>query len=292
MAVWKEDRVPNSRGQSLYRVSCVPQQTPQAVVVWHHGIGEHIGRFKDVFERFADAGVAAYGFDAHGHGKSEPLEERGRAYIANWSDMVDDARQFVSAVQKQHQGVPMFMAGNSLGALVAVYVVMHNQRQWAGTVLLSPALDVEWTPMLRFQAAIGGLLAAIIPRKAIVDAVRPQDMSQDPAVVEDYVNDPLNTVGKLKASTARQCLLAYERLHGREGNITLPMYILHGTQDHCTSFKAAQEFFRLAGSSDKAFDAIEGGYHELLMGPEKMDIANRIVRWILSHAALANRSRI
>jgi acylglycerol lipase len=36
----------------------------------------------------------------------------------------------------------------------------------------------------RFQAAVGGVMARLIPRARIVPAVRPEDMSQDPRVVQ------------------------------------------------------------------------------------------------------------
>jgi acylglycerol lipase len=48
-------------------------------------------------------------------------------------------------------------------------------------------VDVEWTPILRIQAPLGGLMAAVMPRARIVPAVRPEDMSTDAATVAAYV---------------------------------------------------------------------------------------------------------
>ena len=81
---------------------------------------------------------------------------------------------------------PVFIGGHSLGGLVAALTAAGHASPsaaaggagpWAGLVLSSPALDVEWSPMLRVQAAVGGLLAAVVPRARIVPAVRPEDMS-------------------------------------------------------------------------------------------------------------------
>ena len=35
----------NSRGQALHTVEFEPQESPQAVLVFHHGYGEHTGRY-------------------------------------------------------------------------------------------------------------------------------------------------------------------------------------------------------------------------------------------------------
>jgi hypothetical protein len=35
---------------------------------------------------------------------------------------------------------------------------------------------------------VGGLLAALVPAARLVPAVRPEDMSQDPQVVQDYLS--------------------------------------------------------------------------------------------------------
>jgi alpha-beta hydrolase superfamily lysophospholipase len=45
---------------------------------------------------------------------------------------------------------PMFLGGQSLGGLVAPLACLRGPQRWAGLLLLSPALDVEWSPLLRW----------------------------------------------------------------------------------------------------------------------------------------------
>ena len=123
----------NGRGQTLHTVEFVPIETPKALLIFHHGYGEHTGRYDygggtcpthschvlahsdnlhplafavavasgsstdchnycsrtkadtlcchAVFEEIAKAGIAVHSYDCHGHGQSEPLEERDRALI-------------------------------------------------------------------------------------------------------------------------------------------------------------------------------------------------------------------
>ena len=44
---------------------------PRAVLVWSHGIHEHLGRFERLYARLAEAGVATHAWDHVGHGRSE-----------------------------------------------------------------------------------------------------------------------------------------------------------------------------------------------------------------------------
>ncbi len=46
--------------------------------------------------------------------------------------------------EKGLSSLPLFMGGNSLGGLVASYVALERPTAFAGLILQSPAIDVEW----------------------------------------------------------------------------------------------------------------------------------------------------
>lgn len=135
---------------------------------------------------------------------------------------------------------------------------------------------------------MGGLLASLVPRKPLVPAVRPEDMSQDPRVVQEYVEDPLNYVGPVRARTAHQCLAACGEVNRRAPEITVPVYACHGQLDRCTSVSASRKFVEGPGgvsSRDKTYRLVAGGYHELLHGPEWRECTMEVVRWIKERCA-------
>jgi alpha-beta hydrolase superfamily lysophospholipase len=108
--------------------------------------------------------------------------------ILSLLQQVDDFEQVVeNAASSRQKELPMFLGGHSMGGLVAAHVALDSRRRWSGLILHSPALDVEWNTMLRFQAKIGGVMSTLFPKARIVPAVRPEDMSQDPLVVQDYL---------------------------------------------------------------------------------------------------------
>ncbi|KAG2444677.1 hypothetical protein HXX76_001421 [Chlamydomonas incerta] len=316
----------NSRKQKLHTLKYPAKGTPVAQLFIHHGLAEHCGRYDNVCQSLADQGIEVNTFDAHGHGKSEPKEEGGRAFIGNYKHLVNDMCDFMDFVHKNeaaalvptpaaaaatpdagsaaegaagaaaaapeapHGKLPVFVLGHSMGGLVAALMALRRQEQLAGVMLHSPALDVEWNPMLRVQAAVGGLMSALIPHAKLVPAVRPEDMSQDPAVVASYLNDPLNTQGNVRTRTGNEMLRGFAEVGKNATKLTLPVYVAHGTKDACTSAAASRRFVEGPGgvsSADKTFRAVEGGYHELLHGPEWRDCTEHIAAWIKSHAAAA-----
>lgn len=47
MVTFTEGQHVNSRGQTLYTVQYMPEGQPTAALVFHHGYGEHVGRYVD-----------------------------------------------------------------------------------------------------------------------------------------------------------------------------------------------------------------------------------------------------
>eukprot|EP00887_Chlorella_sp_A99_P002468 scaffold10.g2468.t1 len=287
MVTIKEGETHSGKGLRLFTASFFPDGDPKAVLLFHHGLAEHIGRYKKIFTSWAEAGIAVFAEDAFGHGKSEGP----RALVMNFDDLVDDFDALSHAAQhactEHYPGapdLPYFVGGHSLGGLVATALALRDQSRWAGLLVLSPAMDMEWTLSLKLQAAVGNLLAALVPRARIVPAVRPEDMNPDPACVQEYVTDPLNTVGNVCARTANETLKTMVRVRKRWHEVSLPLYAHHGMQDKCTSAPATRALVQAAASSDKVFHHIEGGYHEVMLSPGGDKIAAQVADWILAHA--------
>lgn len=225
-------------GNDLVTVQYLPDNAPRAALCFHHGLQEHIGRYHEIFTTIADSGIAVFSLNAVGHGDSGG--ERG--FVPKFSDLVDDFEAVCKAAPstKTLAGVPFFIAGHSLGGLVATVTCLRDQSRWKGLLISAPALDVEWTPVLKIQAAMGNILAAIIPKARMVPAVDPANLNRDPARVKEYVEDPLNTVGPVAVRTGNETLKAFRQLKERRREVSLPVYAHHGTQDKVTSLPATK----------------------------------------------------
>ena len=68
----------------------------------------------------------------------------------------------------------------------------------------------------------------------------------------------------------------------REGfpSITIPLLILHGTEDHATVCHGSEFFHETAGSADKTLKIYQGHYHDLLADLGKESVMRDVLDWI------------
>ena len=99
-------------------------------------------------------------------------------------------------------------------------------------------------------------------------------MNDDPAI--SHETQPTQTVAEM--------VRADERLEESFGQFTLPLFILHGTQDKATKFSGSQQFFDSAASKDKTLKLYEGAYHDLLNDTDRKEVMEDIIGWIDGHA--------
>lgn len=232
----------------------------------------------------ADSGIAVYSGDALGHGKSSGE----RAYIQELDHLVTD---FVSLCDtsreecfKEFGQTPMFIGGHSLGGLVASRACIQDQSQWNGLLLSSPLLDVEWTLMLRIQAAFSSVLAATVPKLRMVPKVVAKHMNRDPEKVKEYENDGLVYHANLPVRSGSEMLKGFKSFEKERTTFALPIYAHHGTADKVTSYEATKAFVNGASSTDTTFVPVEGGYHEVLFEECGDDIVHGMIEWMLQHS--------
>ena len=228
-------------GHCLYTVKYIPQNNPICVLCFHHGLHEHIGRYDDIFTKMADAGIGVISFDAIGHGKSGGQ----RGYIPKFRFLIDDFEAVCTAAAASEPlvnfpSVSYFIGGHSMGGLVAASTSLRNQTRWSGLLISAPALGMEWTPILRVQAAIGNFLSLVVPKARIVPAVDPMYLNRDPQRCREYVEDPLCIVGNVRARTGNQALKAIRKLRRQWMDIGLPVYAHHGTEDRIVPYSVTK----------------------------------------------------
>jgi alpha-beta hydrolase superfamily lysophospholipase len=112
-------------------------------------------------------------------------------------------------------------------------------------------------------------------------------VSRDPAVVQDYVADPLNHHGKLPARTVAELAAAVGRFPETVGVITLPTLILYGDEDRLAPPAGSQMLLERIGSADKRAKAYPGLFHEILNEPERDEVLTEILGWLSEHTGAA-----
>lgn len=245
------------------------------VVVVAHGAAEHSGRYAHVGERFADAGYATYALDHRGHGRSEGV----RANIGRMSEVLADLDQLVRQSARDHDGVPVFLLGHSMGGLIALDYVTDPGFTFplAGLILSGPAVESEvGSPVQRAAAKV---LSAVAPNLGVL-ALDASAVSKDPAVVAAYDADPLVYRKKLRARTGAEMLDAMSRVKARLSDIAIPVLVMHGTEDRLTAPAGSRAVAEGVGTTDITLKLYEGLYHEIFNEPEQDSVFGDVLTWL------------
>src|SRR5262249_41135136 len=86
---------------------------PNTVVLGLHGCGDYRNAFEEPAKSWARAGIVAYAYDQRGFGQSPT---RGR--WAGTETLVDDAKAVAVLLRQKYPGLPLYIAGESMGGAV------------------------------------------------------------------------------------------------------------------------------------------------------------------------------
>jgi len=269
-----EGTITSYDGLTIYHQSWLPDDEPKAAVMLVHGLGEHSGRYGHVAERLTGAGYAVHALDHRGHGKSDG----SRVYVKSYDEFMADLIQFRGLVERRHPGLPLFVLGHSMGGNLVMGHVLDHEDGLAGAVLSGPALKVtdDLSPAkITILKSVARVAPGLRPEGLDADAI-----SRDPAVVADYRSDPLVFTGKITAGIGAALIDAMGSFPDRYPALTLPILILHGTEDRLTNVEGSRELERLATNADVVAHYYEGLYHEVFNEPEQDEVLGDLVAWL------------
>ncbi|KAK4453262.1 Alpha/Beta hydrolase protein [Podospora aff. communis PSN243] len=293
MVVEKEDTF-EVEGKHLYTKSWLPDGPPKAKLVFIHGFSDHVNRYNRMMTALANRGIAVYGFDQRGWGRSvSGTHENG--LTGPTSRVIADIAAFIKSHLPADDSVPVFVLGHSMGGqqvlTLASSVEYHDEvvRRVRGWLLESPLIDVspETKPSV-IKVLAGRLLGRVLPRRQMFIELRPHELSRDPAIQKDLEEDKLmhntGTLEGLAGMMDRMEMLATGAVRPT-GKAVRSLWFGHGTQDKVTCYNASKNYFEKFTNAveDKEFKTYEGWYHQLHADGECSDeFYNDMADWILA----------
>ena len=88
---------------------------PKAVILGLHGFGDYRNAWEEPAALWAEDGITTYAYDQRGFGKSPT---RGR--WPGTQTLADDAIAVATLLRARYPGVPLYLAGESMGGCVAL----------------------------------------------------------------------------------------------------------------------------------------------------------------------------
>ncbi|HEX6946066.1 MAG TPA: alpha/beta hydrolase [Acidimicrobiia bacterium] len=239
---------------------------PLADVVLVHGIAEHSGRYEAVGSQLSGAGFQVRAFDLPGHG----VTGGRRGHIDDWSEYHDQIEAHVREMRES--GRSLVLLGHSMGGnLVLGYAASDRP---------SPDLVVASAPALGggagWQRTLAPVLARILPKLAVPNQLRGDQLSRDPMVGERYFADPL-VVTKSTTSLGAALFAAMEQVAREAGRIEVPVLVLHGEDDTIVPARSTEPLGSLDGFERRTYPGLR---HEIFNEPEGPEIVAEVIAWV------------
>ena len=266
-----EDRFSSAGRLSIFYRWWRPE-TPRGVVAIVHGFNSHSGHYGWVAEQFVASGMAVYALDLRGRGKSDGE----RFYVDRFSDYVVDVVNLVGLAKLREPGLPVFLLGHSAGGVVSCIYALEHQVELAGLICESFAYEV---PAADFALAVFKGLSHVAPHAHVLK-LKNEDFSRDAKWVQVMNADPLIAHEIQPTQTLAEMVRADARLRSEFPKITVPLMVIHGTEDRATKPAGSRRLFDRAGSSDKTLKLYDGYFHDPLHDLGKHIVMADIVSWV------------
>lgn len=274
--ICQEAYYPAGDGAELFYRRWLPKAgCLRGVVVLVHGVCEHGGRYDALARTLVGGGLAVYAADLRGHGRSPGA----RIAIRAFDDYLDDQQRLLDLALRAHPGQPLFLLGHSMGGAIVLRLVQTRAPAVRGIVLSAPSVCVAGS-MFRILRHLAWLVSRLFPWLRLV-RVGSGNLSRDPAVVQDFRDDPLVYHGKFPARTGAEILAAGPRILDDAGLLRVPLLLLHGTGDRVTDPAGSQRLFDRAAAADKGLRLYPGLYHDLFHEPEYRQITAEVLQWLV-----------
>ena len=126
-----KDGYPNVYG---FKTSC---DNPKSVILFVHGMAEHIERYKDIANYLSTKGFICYGFDLIGHGKS--VFENERVGIVKADDFfeaeIECIKHIYDFIKKEHQDLEINLFAHSMGSMISQCYIEKYPNDFSKVIL-------------------------------------------------------------------------------------------------------------------------------------------------------------
>jgi alpha-beta hydrolase superfamily lysophospholipase len=256
-----------------------PAEDARAVILAVHGYGDYgPSTFGGAAAFWAAHGVEVYAYDQRGFGRN--------ASNRDWPGeeaLIADLAAAEAAIRAKHPGLPLFIAGHSMGGGVALAAVGEGRAHPDGLLLLAPAVwgGDTLNPLFRLSAWTAATFA---PEKrwtgrGVVTIVPTDNME----MLRALSADPLH----FAAPSGREFLgliRLMDRAVDAAPKAAAPTLVVMGANDQVTPEATVRAAYNVL-PGEKRFAYVPTGWHMLLRDLQAEVVWRIVLDWVLEKTA-------
>lgn len=238
---------------------------PKGTIVIIHGAGEHHGRYRWLIEQFLTSGYHVVIGDLPGQGYN--ISHRG--YIHTFMEYVLEVEKWIATSHMLKR--PTYIVAHSMGALVAIELMMQKRVHIDGLIFSSPSLGIANVPnkFINYGAKIANFFT---PTLQVTTSIRKEVATRNDEQIRRDEKDPF-ILSSVSVHWFRELLRMIERAHEHVLQFpNIPLLILQGGNDLVVDRQAVYQWFNQLPSKDKMYKEFPGLYHEVFNEPEKEEV--------------------
>ena len=178
----------------------------KTVLVIHHGMAEHMGRYEAFIRFLTERGITVYMHDMASHGSSGTTPEEAGWFGEKdgWKGLVKDFRTMVLRAEKENPDSQLIVMGHSMGSFICrMYTALYPEDGFQGAIYMgtggpNPAAGAG----LAMASVIGGLKGKKHKSKMLAKTAfgtygkrcegrtEYDWLSRDQEIVDKYIADP------------------------------------------------------------------------------------------------------
>jgi len=234
--------------------------SPGAVFLLVHGLGAHAGRWDFLVDFFATRGFISYAAD-----------------LRDFRDYYNKIARLRGSAAKDNPGKPIFLIGESFGAIVSLLTASREPDLFNGLICISPAFANRVRPAPIEQLKIAASLF-YNPNKQFKLPFDSSMCTRD----TDYIKKMDEDSREYRTVSSRSILdilLAQARSRGLK-DIKPPVLFLLAGEDKLVDPAAARKIFNGLEVKDKTLIEFPGMYHSLSIELGKEKVFVEMLKWV------------
>lgn len=269
-----------------------PDVEPRAALLCVHGLGLHNKSYEAFGERMAKQGIATYAVDVRGFGSFQEADGEQNRDV-DFEYCLQDVAKALKFIQRAHQGLPVFILGESMGGAIALRVTAEHPELVDGLISCVPSGDRFRQGKTDLKVAVQFLKGSNKKFDIGTSVINQASADQQGNVNEDlraaWAKDELNRL-TLSPRELMQFQSFMNDNHESAKKITkTPVLMVQGWDDNLVKSEGTLELWKELSCDDKEIALINKAKHLIFEMSEFNDQALRektdkiVLRWIDDH---------
>lgn len=256
---------------------------PRAVILAIHGGMAHAGDYVTPALYFREKGFATVSYDMCGH------DNKKRVDIPGFHSFLEDGELFLQWVKRHYPGLPVFVMGHSMGALIATHLGLdHFPRDPAikGFILSSPYyVNAIKVPALLVK--LSKVLARAFPTAKVPLESLTGVLTHDPAITNRHYADEKDNIRATEVSFRFAAALqsAQEGLAEKMRAWRYPMFAVVAGNDKLADARASESMLKSIDPALLDYHFYADNYHENFNELNREKIFADILKWLEARMA-------